>query len=61
MIKAFDKPIKRSKQVEDFVKNGGVIYKVPSKKTAAKLHRISNGYFKPQAVMGPSKKKGKSS
>jgi hypothetical protein len=59
MIKSFNSPIKRSKQVEDWIKDGGIIKIIPSKKSAAKLNKISGGYFKSRYVNGPSKKTGK--
>ena len=59
MICKFEKKPKYSKEVEDWIKAGGVIKGVPPKKTAAKLNKLSGGYFKGKYAIGPSKKVGR--
>ena len=53
--------IKRSPEVEEFLKNGGKIKVISPEETAKTLQKQRGGYFKGQSVMGPSKKKGKTS
>ena len=57
----FQKNMPRSETVERFIKNGGVIKVISPKETAKTLQKQSGGYFKGRSVMGPSKKKGKTS
>ena len=53
--------VKRSPEVEEFLKNGGKIKVISPEQTRKTLEKQSGGYFKGQSVMGPSKKKGKTS
>jgi len=54
--------IKRSKEAQDFIDANPDKFRVVSpEETAKTLQKQSGGYFKGQSVMGPSKKKGKSS
>ncbi len=53
--------VKRSPEVEEFLKNGGKIKVISPEETAKTLEKQSGGYFKGRSVMGPSKKKGKTS
>lgn len=48
----------RSKQVQDFIKAGGVVQVIPPEKTLKKYLRQ---YKKDKSVMGPSKRYGSSS
>jgi hypothetical protein len=57
----FQKNMPRSETVERFIKNGGVVKVISPEETAKTLRKQSGGYFKGQSVMGPSKKKGKTS
>ena len=57
----YSENIKRSSEVEEFIKNGGTIKVISPEETAKTLQKQSGGYFKGQSVMGPSKKKGKTS
>ncbi len=50
--------IKRSKEVQEFLDNGGKITVITPEQTAKTLEKQSGGYFKGRSVMGPSKKKG---
>ena len=53
--------LKRSPEVEEFLKNGGKITVISPEQTRKTLEKQSGGYFKGRSVMGPSKKKGKTS
>jgi hypothetical protein len=54
--------IKRSKEAQDFIDANPDKFRVVSpEETAKTLQKQSGGYFKGQSVMGPSKKKGKTS
>ncbi len=52
---------KYSKEIQDWIDAGGKIKVISPQETAKTLRRQSGGYFKGKSVMGPSKKKGKSS
>ena len=57
----YSENIKRSPEVEEFIKNGGTVKVISPEETRKTLEKQSGGYFKGQSVMGPSKKKGKTS
>ena len=52
---------KDSKEIQDWIDAGGKIKVISPEETAKTLRRQSGGYFKGKSVMGPSKKKGKTS
>jgi len=52
---------KYSKEIQDWLDAGNKIKVISPEQTAKTLKRQSGGYFKARSVMGPSKKKGKSS
>jgi len=52
---------KYSKEIQDWIDAGGIVKVISPEQTARTLRRQSGGYFKGKSVMGPSKKKGKSS
>ena len=52
---------KYSKEIQDWLDAGNKIKVISPEETAKTLKRQSGGYFKARSVMGPSKKKGKSS
>ena len=61
LINKYSNNIKTSPEVEVFINNGGTLKVISPEETRKTLEKQSGGYFKGQSVMGPSKKKGKTS
>ena len=52
----YSKNIKRSPEVEEFIKNGGTVKVISPEETRKTLEKQSGGYFKGQSVMGRAKR-----